>query len=163
MYDVGGPLSRPAGEGWGEGHPSRRSIDPMRAAPSFNLAKRLPALALVAMLMAGCGGGVFLGFGSGFDDSPPSVTLSTAATGVAAGQTVRFVAAAADENGIDNVAFYRVDVDGSVLLGSDLSRPYEWTVSAPADGRTTLSVFARATDNNGNRADSDVVTVAVTP
>jgi hypothetical protein len=118
---------------------------------------------LAAALGTSCGGGVYLGFGAGFDEQPPAVTLTTASTSVAAGQTVHFVAAAADENGIDNVAFYRVDTNGSVLLGSDVSSPYEWTVTAPADGRTTLSVFARATDGTGNRADSDVVTLAVTP
>ncbi|HJV59602.1 MAG TPA: Ig-like domain-containing protein [Albitalea sp.] len=122
------------------------------------------AAALGAVLLLGaCGGGVYLGFGDGFDDSPPSVSLAAADASVAAGQSARFVAAAADESGIDHVAFYRVDPNGAQWLGNDLSAPYEWLVNAPTDGRTALSVFARATDNNGNRADSPIVTIAVTP
>jgi hypothetical protein len=123
----------------------------------------LAAALAAAPLLHGCGGGVFIGFGSGFDDSPPSVNLTTAATTVPAGQPVRFVAAASDENGIDHVTFYRVDAGGAVLLGRDAGEPYEWTTTAPTDGRRTLTVFARAVDNSGNTADSASVTVGVTP
>lgn len=115
---------------------------------------------VAALLLSGCGGGVYLGWG--FDDSPPAVTITTAATSVPAGQSVRFVAAATDEDGIDHVNFYRLDGGAAVLLGTDTSVPYEWLVTAPSDGRTSLSVFARASDNSGNRADSEVVTIAVT-
>ncbi|SRR5258706_14108431 len=117
----------------------------------------------VLLLLQGCGGGVSFGFGSGFDASPPSVTLATAANSVAAGQPVRFVAAAADANGIAQVSFYRLDPAGAVLLGRDANEPYEWNVVAPSDGRTSLTVFARALDNEGNTADSAAVTVSVTP
>ena len=116
------------------------------------------ALALVA-----CGGGFFVGIGDGFDDGPPSVSLAAAETTVQAGQTLRVVAAAADANGIDAVAFYRLDGNVAVLLGSDGRAPYEWSLRGPSDGRSTLRLFARATDNFGNRADSDVVFVTVTP
>lgn len=116
---------------------------------------------VVALALSACGGGVYWGWGG--DDSPPAVSITTAATSVVAGQGVRFVAAASDENGIDHVAFYRVDAGGALLLGIDAAVPYEWFVTAPSDGRTSLSVFARATDNNGNRADSDTVTILVIP
>jgi hypothetical protein len=112
--------------------------------------------------LSGCGGGVFVAFHAGFDDDPPSISVTTAATSVPAGQTVRFVAAASDDNGVDHVSFHRVDVDGTTLLGRDFSAPYEWTAFAPTDGRTTLSVFARAVDHDGNVADSATVTVDVT-
>ena len=121
----------------------------------------MPFVLAGVLALAGCGGGLY--FGSNFDTSPPSVTLATAATSVAAGQTLRLVAAAADESGIDHVAFYRLDTNGEVLLGSDTSSPYEWVVTAPADGRTPLQVFARAVDDPGNSADSAVVSVTVTP
>ena len=115
----------------------------------------------------GCGGGIWLGFGDGFgdgfDDFSPTVTLASAVTSVQAGQTLRLVAAAADENGIESVAFHRIEGAGSVLLGRDFSVPYELVVTAPADGRTSMSVFARATDNQGRQADSAVVTIAITP
>jgi len=120
---------------------------------------------VAALCVGACGGGLSVGIGNdfGFDDSPPSVSLVTSVASVQAGQDLRLVAAAADENGIDNVAFYRIDNGIPVLLGSDGAEPFEWTTTVPNDGRTTLSVFARATDNAGNRADSSVVTIAVTP
>jgi len=117
----------------------------------------------VAALLAGCGGGVFIGWDGGFDDSPPSVSLAAESSTVQAGQTLRVFAAAADESGIDTVAFYRYDGNRSVLLGSDGRAPYEWQLVVPSDGRTVLTLFARATDNEGNRADSDLVSVSVTP
>lgn len=48
-----------------------------------------------------------------------------------------------------------------IFLGADRQAPYEWTVPVPADGRTTLEVFARATDRSGAQADSAIVVVAV--
>jgi len=130
----------------------------MRIAPCL-VSMRLAVAAAALATLGACGGGIYFGF----DNAPPAVSLTTAAGSVAAGQSVRFVAAAADESGIDSVAFYRVDGNGAVLLGSDGSEPYEWNVTAPADGRNSLSVFARATDNSGNQTDSATVTISVTP
>ena len=132
------------------------------------LSIRRPALAFAltaAIALAGCGGGFSLYIdGSDFDEYwPPSVSLAAAQTTVLAGDTVRLVAAATDESGIDSVAFYRLDGGTAVLLGSDGSAPYEWFAVAPTDGRSALVVFARATDNAGNRADSDTVSIAISP
>src|SRR5687767_4606108 len=121
------------------------------------------AAVAAALFLAACGGGVYLGFGDGFDDFPPVVNLAAAVVSVQAGQSARFVAAASDENGIDEVAFFRIDGNGSVEVARDTTVPYEAMVLAPADGRTALSVFARATDDFGNQADSQVVTIVVTP
>ena len=121
------------------------------------------ALWCAALALTACGGGFFVEIGDGFDDGPPSVSLAAGATSVQAGQTLNVVAAAADSNGIDEVAFYRLDGNTAVRLGSDGRAPYEWSVPVPSDGRNTLRLFARATDNFGNRADSDVVFVTVTP
>ncbi len=115
----------------------------------------------LTLALAGCGGGLYFELGSGFGTRPPSVTLTTAAEQVAPGQTVRFVAAASDDTGIDNVALYRVDGTGAVLLGQQTGPSFEWQVTAPADGRTTLTVFARATDLDGNRTDSTAVSIPV--
>jgi hypothetical protein len=130
--------------------------------------RRLRAVVLAlwvapVLFFHGCGGGIWLGFGDGFDDFPPTVTLASAVTSVQAGQTLRLVAAAADENGIESVAFLRIEGSGSVLLDRDFSAPYEVVTAAPTDGRTSMSVFARATDNQGRQADSAVVTIAITP
>ena len=118
-----------------------------------------------ATALSACGGGLSLYIdGSDFDEyRPPSVSLAAAQTAVLAGQAVRLVAAASDESGIDSVSFYRIDNGTAVLLGADGSAPYEWEAVAPTDGRDTFLVFARATDNAGNRADSAVVSIAIRP
>lgn len=115
------------------------------------------------LFLAACGGGVSIGFGIGddFDRSPPSVSLAASPGSVAPGQPVRLVAAAADENGIDVVGFFRLDNGQPTPLGTVGRPPYELTVTAPNDGRTVLTLFARAIDNVGNRADSALVDVSI--
>jgi hypothetical protein len=120
---------------------------------------------LLSALLAGCGGAISfgIGIGDGFDESPPSVSITTPVTSIQAGQQLTLVGAASDENGIDDVVFYRVDGGTFTALGSDGRAPYEWTTVVPTDGRTSLTVFARARDNAGNTADSQAITITVTP
>lgn len=118
---------------------------------------------LAPLLLAGCGGGVYIGWGGdGDDDGAPSVSITSAQSSVAAGGVLRVAAAASDDDsGIDSVAFYRIDGGIAQRLGSDGSEPYQWDIAVPADGRTTVSVFARARDGAGNEADSARLTVTV--
>jgi hypothetical protein len=120
--------------------------------------------AAVVLALGGCGGGVAFGFGFGYcddcDDDPPAVSIASTMTTVEAGDEVKLVAAASDESGIDDVTFYRRDGDTEVVLGSDGSAPYEWTLT-PADAGT-LVMFARARDDEGNRTDSTDLTITVT-
>lgn len=118
--------------------------------------------ALVAL--AGCGGGVAIGFGGGtdFDAAPPSVTIASSAASVVAGQAVTLIAAASDDTGIDVVAFYRLDPGEQKALGTLARPPYRLSVTAPDDGRTVMQVFARAIDVVGRRTDSAVLDIAVT-
>lgn len=126
--------------------------------------KRFAATAAITLLLAGCGGGLYLGWGDCCDSGAPSVSITTAQTSVAAGGSLHVVAAASDnDSGIDEVAFYRVDGGIDTRLGSDGSAPYAWDVPVPADGRSSVSVFARARDGAGNTADSNRLTIAVTP
>jgi len=76
---------------------------------------------------------------------------------------VRLVAAAADESGIDEVRFYRYDGNSAVRLGTDGSSPYDWQLQVPADGRASVTVFARAFDEAGNSNDSNRITIAIAP
>ena len=135
----------------------RRSIDGVKRVIA------LPSIAAaIALVVSACGGGFYVGIGGDFGNAPPSVSLAAAVTSVQAGQTVRLVAAAADDDAIDNVAFYRVDAGGAVLLGTlDASADgrYEWHAVMPADGRTSFTTFARATDSDGNRTDSAWLTL----
>lgn len=117
---------------------------------------------LVSVLLAACGGGIYLEFDD-YDDLPPVVDLAASSLSAFAGDSVRLVAAAADENGIDHVSFYRYDGNTAVRLGSDSFSPYDWQLLVPADGRTSVTVFAHAVDNAGNVADSNLVTISITP
>lgn len=156
----------------------------MTCAPPIRLAaaptRRLPgrrASVVALLLLAGCGGGVSIGFGTAggvsvgvggtfgdaLDRTAPSVSLTTAAASVQAGRSIRLAAAAADESGIESVSFARLDGDTPVVLATLGAGPYEIETTAPTDGRSTVAYFARATDNEGNRADSARVLVTVTP
>lgn len=117
---------------------------------------------LASVLLAACGGGIYLEFDD-YDDLPPVVELAASSLSAFAGDSVRLVAAAADENGIDRVSFYRYDGNTAVRLGSDGFSPYDWQLLVPADGRSSVIVFARAFDNAGNAADSNLVTISITP
>jgi len=120
--------------------------------------------ALLAPLLGGCGGGVFIGidgdggFGDGRD---PAVNIATAQASVAPGGTLRVVAAASDADGIERVSFYRRDGGGWVRLADDLRSPYEQDIDVPNDGRSQIEVFARAFDFSGRSGDSNVLTVPV--
>jgi hypothetical protein len=136
----------------------RRSI--RRMAFSFRQL-RLAAVLSAGLVAAGCGGGLYFEFDD--DELDPVVDLAASATSAQGGATVRLVAAAADESGIDRVSFYRYDGNTAVRLGSDGSPPYDWQFEVPDDGRTSVIVFARAYDHYDNWSDSDLVTIAVTP
>lgn len=124
---------------------------------------RLSLLAGVAgVLLAGCGGGVYLGFGWDFGDGfAPSVSLAVSPTEAAPGQIVSLAAAASDFDGIDQVTFYRLDGDAATPLAGDARPPYNLETAVPLDAGDSVSYFARAIDNSGDRADSNVVTVTV--
>ena len=143
----------------------RRLFLKRRIAGSVSRLLRRTAALLPGGLLAACGGGLSIGIGIGgdFDFSAPSVSVAAAQASVQAGQSVLLVAAAADENGIESVAFYRLDGGGAVLLGTDGFAPFEWQAVAPTDGRASMFVFARATDGAGNRADSAAVKIVITP
>jgi hypothetical protein len=123
---------------------------------------RATAVVVLGGLLAACGGGLWVSIGDlDGDGRSPSVSLVAAASAVAPGGTLDVAAAAADADGIEEVAFYRRDGGAWVFLGSDRQPPYEWAVPVPSDGRSTLEVFARATDRSGAQADSAVLTVSV--
>ncbi|GAP38866.1 Ig-like domain-containing protein [Piscinibacter sakaiensis] len=136
---------------------------PARSALPGPRRARLAAAALLLGL-AGCGGGIAIGIGIGVDDinrGPPSVSIAASPTRVAPGQAVQLVAAASDENGIDVVAFFRLDNGQPQPLGTLGRPPYELTTTAPNDGRTRMTVFARAIDNLGSVADSQRIDIEI--
>jgi hypothetical protein len=130
---------------------------------------RRPRLALAAasaacaVLLAACGGGLYVGVDVGGDGEPPDVSIASAATEVLAGTSFRVVAAASDPDGIEQVWFYRLDGDRWTELADchEEERPYECDVFVPADGRLTVQVRARAFDGWDDEADSNVLTLPV--
>ena len=126
-------------------------------------ARRLRVLALgAALLLAGCGGGVYWSIG---DDDEPDVDLAASPDLVSSGDTFELQASAGGGSGfIDEVRFYRVDDDALVFLGADTESPYRLTVTAPTvTSTTTRQYVARAWDEFGNRGESDEITVTVQP
>lgn len=142
-----------------------RHVPSIEARPLRRAWRRSGLAAWTALFaLAGCGGGVAIGFGGGtdFDAEPPSVSIASSAASVAAGQTVTLIAAASDDTGIDVVAFYRLDPGEQKALGTLARPPYRLSVTAPDDGRTVMRVFARAIDVVGKRTDSAVLDIPVT-
>jgi hypothetical protein len=124
----------------------------------------IASLCLASALLAGCGGGIFLGVElGGSSDRPPSVALSAAGSEAAANDTVRLAAAASDDFGVDSVAFYRQEAVGpATLLASDTRSPYQIDTLIPASPAGTVwRYFARAFDGAGQHSDSEVVEITV--
>ncbi|MEL6534599.1 MAG: Ig-like domain-containing protein [Bacteroidota bacterium] len=89
--------------------------------------------------------------------TPPTAQVTSPADGTnySSPQTITITASAADADG--SVSSVRFFVNGS-FIGTDNSAPYSRNFSIPADGLYDLIV--RATDNEGNTTDSDVVTIS---
>jgi len=116
---------------------------------------------MAPLLLAGCGGGVYLGY-TWDDDDPPRVDLVASATEVSPGQTVQLTAAAVDDRGfVDRVTFFRYDGNSLVSLGTDLAPPFEAVFVVPTDGRSTVNLQAQAVDNQGDVGNSAVLTLVV--
>ena len=131
------------------------------------------AFSLLATLgLAACGGGVSVsgdGYSIGgeyyYDDdyTKPVVSIAVAEGVTRPGQVVRVAVAASDESGIESVTLFRRDFGGDVVISTLGWRPYEWSVRTPNDGRSSVTYYAQARDNAGNRANSNTVTISVVP
>lgn len=134
------------------------------AAMNGRIALRTRGLALlIAGALAGCGGGIYIGYngGDGFD-LPPQVSLVSSISAAAPGQTITLVAAASDDYGVDRVQFFRLDSDGSAnSLGTDGGSPYQLQTTMPETSAASVRYFARAFDGAGQYNDSSTVTVTV--
>lgn len=85
-----------------------------------------------------------------------SITAPTAGSSSEAGQTIAITANAADADGsISKVEFY----NGTTLLGSDDTAPYNYSWASVAAG--SYSITAKAYDNLGQTTDSAAVAITV--
>lgn len=115
-----------------------------------------------AVLIAGCGGSLYIGVGDDGYDDPPQVSLVASTAQASPGQTLRLAAAASDDDGVQRVQFYRLEADGSAnSLGSDSVAPFEIDTVLPATSAAEVRYFARAVDSIGQTTDSATIAVTV--
>lgn len=122
------------------------------------------ALGLAALgLVAGCGGGVVIGFGGGdwFDDERPVVSLFASPESASRGDTVTLTADPDDDGEVVQVRFYRLDGVGSTEIGRRDGPPWTWSTTVPTDAGTSVGYWAQARDDRGQRGSSTTVEVLV--
>lgn len=124
------------------------------------LLAHLVAVALTAGALSACGIGLSYGFGLG-GDTPPSVSLAAAPLSAAPGDRIDLVAAASDDRAVAEVRFYRLDASGDTLLGADASAPYALSTLLPSGAVGQVRYIARASDDAGQVAESQAVTIIV--
>lgn len=100
----------------------------------------------------------------GTSDHAPAITLTTTEASVRAGDLVRLVAAASDDYGVESVSFYDIAPNGQGhLLRTLYGPPWVLDVQTLASPNGEARFMARATDGQGQFADSRVVSVTVLP
>jgi len=92
------------------------------------------------------------------DATPPTVSITSPASGATVGGTTTVTASASDNVGVVGVQFL---LDGANLGAEDTATPYSmsWNTTTASNGSHTLSAVAR--DAAGNRTTSAPVTVTV--
>ncbi|HXU11693.1 MAG TPA: Ig-like domain-containing protein, partial [Candidatus Binatia bacterium] len=92
------------------------------------------------------------------DTTPPTVSITSPASGATVSGTTTVSASASDDVGVSGVQFF---VDGSVVGSEDTTSPYSvaWNTTAVSNGSHSLT--ARARDSAGNQTTSAAVTVTV--
>ncbi|MGH8737393.1 MAG: Ig-like domain-containing protein [Burkholderiales bacterium] len=92
------------------------------------------------------------------DTTPPSVSISSPASGATVSGTINITANASDNVGVAGVQF---QLDGANAGAEDTTAPYSvpWDTTKASDGSHTITAVAR--DAAGNRSTSAPVTVTV--
>jgi hypothetical protein len=92
------------------------------------------------------------------DNTPPTVSITSPASGATVSGTITITATASDNRGVAGVQF---QLDGANGGGEDTTAPYSnpWDTTAWSNGSHAITAVAR--DGAGNRTTSDPVTVTV--
>jgi len=92
------------------------------------------------------------------DTTPPTVSITSPASGVTVSGTITVTANASDDQGVAGVQF---QLDGANLGAEDTTAPYStpWDTTTATNGSHTLTAVAR--DTSGNRTTSNPVTITV--
>ncbi len=138
------------------------AYDGPMAAKRILRAHGLAALAAV-MGLAGCGGGIYIGYDYGDgDDRAPQVSRAARPGGAARGPPGSRGAAPRHDHRVVRVEFFRLEANGSaVALGSDGASPFQLDTRQPDTSATSVRYFARAVDDVGQYDDSASVSVTV--
>ena len=107
------------------------------------------------MLFSGCGDSDTAGPAG--DDTDPAVTLFASSNLVLVDGNVVYTADASDNESVTFVEFY----DGSTMIGSDDTAPFELTVGYTESDNGIHNPWARAEDAAGNSGGSDTLRVIV--
>jgi hypothetical protein len=107
----------------------------------------------VAAVVAGCGGG---------DSDPPTIALSAIPTSGVIGATITLAADVDDDDGIEEVRFYRVTTTSEELLATFTAGPYLLQTMIPTGASDTVGYRATAVDTDDQETDSNTVEVTVT-
>lgn len=91
------------------------------------------------------------------DNIPPTVSLTSPASGATLTGTVNLTANASDNIGVTRVEFYA----GSTYLGNDTTSPYSYSWNTTTVSNGTYSLTAKAFDAAGNNTTSLAVPVTV--
>ncbi|MCW7538903.1 Ig-like domain-containing protein [Aquabacterium sp. A7-Y] len=126
---------------------------------------RTAALALLLAVVAGCGGGFYVGVGDEFDDQGPDVELVASPDPVSSGGVLALRAVASDDSGeVERVEFFRVNGDELESLGEDEEAPFRLDVTAPSvSAARSVEYVAHAWDRHDHRGESPRVAVRVQP
>lgn len=126
----------------------------------MNKARRVLWVA-ATLALAGCGGGLYVSIGDEGDE-PPSVSLVADTLQALPGQVVHLAAAASDDFRVNQVAFYKLESDGSAtFIARDEGAPYSGDIAMPSVARgAVVYFFARAYDDIGQSSDSTLVGVS---
>jgi hypothetical protein len=113
------------------------------------------------LALSGCGGGLYVNIGDEGDE-PPSVSLVADTLQAEPGQVLRLAAAASDDFRVNEVAFYKLESDGSAtFIARDEGEPYGVGIVMPNVARgAVVYFFARAYDDIGQSSDSTPVGVS---
>ncbi|CAN5294370.1 hypothetical protein BH09PSE6_BH09PSE6_25340 [soil metagenome] len=117
-------------------------------------------LAAALASLAACSGEVTLG-NDGWLDSRPTVSVAASNTNVTQAGTITLVAAASDDSRVRDVAFYGLIDNASTLIARVDTEPYRIALDLDRADNGVRYYFARATDDNGNTADSALISITV--
>lgn len=92
------------------------------------------------------------------DTIPPTVSITGLAANATISTNTTINATAADAGGISKVEFY---IDGSTLLGTDITPPYSFTINPTLFNNGSHSLTAKAYDSANNSTVSAAIAVTI--